>query len=111
MLRELIDTTTLEEFVAGLALESGLSIRIYDDDGLHLFSTMPTSEFGRLTAGSRSHLSPQAIGDLTADLSNIDVRPARIDDLTPSGETFLVPLKQLNRSDDVSYLLLLKAER
>ena len=48
MLRELIDTTTLEEFVAGLALESGLSIRVYDDDGLHMFSTMPTSEFGRL---------------------------------------------------------------
>ncbi|MCH7870898.1 MAG: SpoIIE family protein phosphatase [Planctomycetes bacterium] len=82
MLRELIDTTTLEEFVAGLALESGLSIRIYDDDGLHLFSTMPTSEFGRLTAGSRSHLSPAAISDLTADLPDIDVRPARIDGLT-----------------------------
>ena len=73
MLRELIDTTTLEEFVAGLALESGLTIRVYDGDGLYIFSTLPTTEFGWLTASGGSHLSPRCLDRMSADPNDTDV--------------------------------------
>ena len=79
MLRELIDTTTLEEFVAGLALESGLTIRVYDGDGLYIFSTLPTTEFGWLTAGGGARLSPRCLSRMTADLNDDDVYIERID--------------------------------
>lgn len=57
MLRELIDTAVLEDFVAGLAQAAGLRVCAYDAGGRLLAVSAATSAFAKLTAHPPGALS------------------------------------------------------
>jgi sigma-B regulation protein RsbU (phosphoserine phosphatase) len=65
MLRELVDTALLEDFVSGLSRSAGLRVCAYDSRGSLIVAAPPTSEFSRLTG--------TVLGALPAELERVAV--------------------------------------
>ncbi len=61
MIREVIDTASLEDFVSGLARSARLRVCIYDDHGELIVASAAGNDFGLLT----NHVLDRLPGDLT----------------------------------------------